>query len=132
MKTLADYIKWRNKEPAVRAASEEWRPPVLEYPYNKGTTEVFSRLDSDPIIRRVFINPKTPAPRVFPIFGSPAYQFFAGLWTGAMVTFIFTCKPLGRKEVEDLVKYDPAYFPGECAGPGARCGGQAMQSGPTR
>ena len=24
-----------------------------------------------------------------------------------MVTFIFTCKPLGHKEVEDLVKYDP-------------------------
>ena len=35
------------------------------------------------------------------------YQFFAGVWSGAMITFIFTCKPLGHKEVEDLVKYDP-------------------------
>lgn len=104
MKTLADYIKWRNKEPVGRGAGEEWRPPVLNYPYDKPQTSVLSKLDSDPIIRRVFLNPKPPAPRAFPVFGSPAYQFFAGLWTGAMVTFIFTSKSMGRKEVEDLVK----------------------------
>ena len=45
------------------------------------------------------------------IWGSPRYQFFAGLWTGAIITLIFTCKSIGRQEVEDLVKYDPAYFP---------------------
>lgn len=45
------------------------------------------------------------------IWGSPRYHFFAGLWTGAVITLIFTCKSIGRKETEDLVKYDPAYFP---------------------
>lgn len=110
MKTLADYIRWRNKEP-IRAKVEEWRPPVPSINYDKPQNDVLSRLDKDPIIRRVLINPKVPAPRAFPILGSPGYQFFAGLWTGAMLTFIFTSKALGRKEVEDLVKYDPAYFP---------------------
>ena len=42
-----------------------------------------------------------------------------------MVTFIFTCKPLGHKEVEDLVKYDPGEEEREAKG-GAiemvRCG----------
>lgn len=47
------------------------------------------------------------APRSIPIWGTPGWQFFAGVWSGAMITFIFTCKPLGHKEVEDLVKYDP-------------------------
>lgn len=65
----------------------------------------------DPIIDRVLFRPHVPPPRSFPILGTPAYQFFAGLWTGAMMVFVFTCKPCGRKEVEDLVKYDPAYFP---------------------
>ncbi|GLC35076.1 hypothetical protein PLESTB_000551600 [Pleodorina starrii] len=110
MKTLADYIRWRNKEP-IRAPVEEWRPPVPPINYDKPQTDVFSKLDKDPIIRRILINPKIAPPRAFPILGSPAYQFFAGLWTGAMLTFVFTSKPLGRKEVEDLVKYDPAYFP---------------------
>ncbi len=45
------------------------------------------------------------------IWGNPRYHFFAGMWTGAVITLIFTCKSIGRKEVEDLVKYDPAYFP---------------------
>ncbi len=110
MKTLADYIKWRTKEPA-RAAVEEWRPPVPHINYDKPQHDVLSALDSDPIMRRVLVRPRVPPPRVFPVLGSPAFQFFAGLWTGAMVTFIFTSKSLGRKEVEDLVKYDPAYFP---------------------
>ena len=48
------------------------------------------------------------------------YQFFAGVWSGAMITFIFTCKPLGHKEVEDLVKYDPGER-GHSSGVHARC-----------
>eukprot|EP00195_Chlamydomonas_chlamydogama_P013672 CAMPEP_0202895860 /NCGR_PEP_ID=MMETSP1392-20130828/4975_1 /ASSEMBLY_ACC=CAM_ASM_000868 /TAXON_ID=225041 /ORGANISM="Chlamydomonas chlamydogama, Strain SAG 11-48b" /LENGTH=115 /DNA_ID=CAMNT_0049581019 /DNA_START=91 /DNA_END=438 /DNA_ORIENTATION=- len=109
MKTLADYINWRNKEPPQDANT--WRPPVQPVMYDKPQTSFFSPLDKDPIIERVLIRPKVPAPRSFPIFGTPAYQFIAGVWTGAMLTFIFTNKPAGRKEVEDLVKYDPAYFP---------------------
>lgn len=112
MKTLADYIQWRNKTPPAEP-SNEWRPPVhqREYMYDKPQNKIFSPLDKHPIIQRVLINPKIAAPRSFPLWGTPGYQFFAGLWTGAMLTLVFTCKPLGRKEVEDLVKYDPAYFP---------------------
>lgn len=112
MKTLADYINWRNKEPP-KPPADEWRPPVhqREYMYDRPQTRILSALDKDPIIQRVLINPRVPAPRSFPVFGTPGYQFLAGLWTGAMITFIFTCKSVGRKEVEDLVKYDPAYFP---------------------
>ena len=77
--------------------------------FDKPQNSFFSPLDRDPIIERVLIRPKMPAPRSFPIFGTPAYQFIAGLWTGAMITFIFTCKPLGRREVEQLVLTDPAY-----------------------
>lgn len=115
MKTLADYLNWRTPKadaPAQPSAGE-WRPPVhqREYMYDKPQTRIIDALDKHPIIQRVLINPKVPAPRSFPIWGTPAYQFLAGLWTGCMLTMVFTCKPLGRKEVEDLVKYDPAYFP---------------------
>ncbi len=112
MKGLSDYIRWRVKdlEPATRKV-DEWRPPVPSINYDKPQTDVLSHLDRDPIVRRVLVNPRVPPPRALPFLGSPVYQFLAGLWTGAMVTFIFTSKPLGRKEVEDLVKYDPAYFP---------------------
>ena len=79
--------------------------------YDRPQHKLFSPLDKDPIIRRVLVNPQAPAPRAFPLWGSPRYHFFAGLWTGAVVTLIFTCKGVGRKETEDLVKYDPAYFP---------------------
>ncbi|GAX73419.1 hypothetical protein CEUSTIGMA_g871.t1 [Chlamydomonas eustigma] len=109
MKTLSDYINWRVKEPPVDKAT--WRPPTLPVLYDKPQTDLHNSLDTHPIINRVLRNPKLPPPRAFPIWGSPAFQFFAGLWTGAMVTFLITSKPLGRKEVEDLVKYDPAYFP---------------------
>lgn len=106
-KTLADYINWRNK---VQVKNENlWRPPTVPVMYDKPQTTMFSKLDKDPIIERVLIRPKMPAPRAFPLFGSPTYQFIAGLWTGAMITFIFTCKPLGRREVEQLVLTDPAY-----------------------
>ncbi|KAJ9517278.1 hypothetical protein V8C86DRAFT_366287 [Haematococcus lacustris] len=112
MKTLGDYISWRNKEPPAPPANE-WRPPVLakDFMYDMPQNRVFSPLDSHPIIQRVLINPKVPAPTAFPIWGTKGYQFFAGLWTGAMLTMVFTCKTVGRKEVQDLVMYDPAYFP---------------------
>ncbi len=109
MKTLADYVKWRSPREAP-AEGVTWRPPTLPVMYDKPQGDLHNALDTDPIINRV-LRRANPAPRSFPIWGSPRFQFFAGLWTGAMVTFVFTCKPLGRKEVEDLVKYDPAYFP---------------------
>lgn len=111
-KNLSDYINWRNKPP-VPPEKNEYRPPVhtRDYMYDKPQTKILSSLDNHPIIQRVLINPRTPAPRSFPLWGTKGYQFFAGVWTGAMVCFIFTCKPLGRKETEDLVKFDPAYFP---------------------
>eukprot|EP00955_Chlamydomonas_euryale_P059424 357386-Chlamydomonas_euryale.AAC.4 len=105
---MADYIKWRVKEQAPE--TNTWRPPTLPTMYDKPQDILHSPLDADPIINRILRRP-LPAPRAFPLWGNPTYQFFAGLWTGAMITFVFTCKPLGRKEVEDLVKYDPAYFP---------------------
>lgn len=109
VKTLSDYLNWRVRDPPKD--TNTWRPPTIPVLYDKPQHDLISPLDTDPIINRVLRNPKLPAPRAFPIFGNPTYQFIAGLWSGAMVTLIFTCKPLGRKEVEDLVKYDPAYFP---------------------
>jgi hypothetical protein len=102
---------WRNKEPPKETRAGTWRPPVLPVMYDKPQEKLFSALDRDPIIERVLIKPRMPPPRSFPIFGTPGYQFLAGLWTGAMITFIFTTKPLARKEMQDLVLYDPHYFP---------------------
>ncbi|KAG1672379.1 hypothetical protein FOA52_010997 [Chlamydomonas sp. UWO 241] len=108
MKTMSDYINWRVKAPT--GDGNTWRPPTLPVMYDKPQDVLHSALDSDPIINRLLRRP-LPPPRSFPIWGNPVYQFMAGAWTGAMVLFVFTCKPLGRKEVELLVKHDPAYFP---------------------
>jgi hypothetical protein len=70
--------------------------------YDKPQHDIVSSLDRHPIIQRVLVNPKIAPPRSFPLWGNPAYQFLAGLWTGAMITLIFTCKPIGRKEVSGL------------------------------
>mmetsp|Transcript_1719 Transcript_1719/g.4331 ORF Transcript_1719/g.4331 Transcript_1719/m.4331 type:complete len:126 (+) Transcript_1719:62-439(+) len=114
MKTLADYLNWRAPKESPKGDSQgTWRPPVVarDYMYDQPQNKLFSPLDKDPIIRRVLVDPKVPAPRAFPIWGNPRYHFFAGMWTGAVITLIFTCKSIGRQEVENLVKYDPAYFP---------------------
>lgn len=112
LKTLADYLNWRNKEPPKPPANE-WRPPVhpREYMYDKPQNKIFSSLDNHPIIQRVLYKPKVPAPTAFPIWGTPGYQFVAGLVTGTVLVLLFTAKSIGRKEVENLVKYDPEYFP---------------------
>ncbi|MEW5297999.1 MAG: hypothetical protein WDW38_003709 [Sanguina aurantia] len=113
-RTLTDYINWRTpkKDVALKASiGEEWRPPIQPVMYDKPQDSIFSKMDRDPIIRRVLINPRLPPPRHMPFVGHPAFLFFAGSWTGAMLTFVFTCKYFGRKEAEELVKYDPAYFP---------------------
>ena len=58
MKTLADYINWRVKEPPVD--TNTWRPPSLPVLYDKPQTSLHSPLDVDPIINRVLRNPKLP------------------------------------------------------------------------
>lgn len=116
MKTISDYLSWRTPEKAEAnkpKPAAEWRPPVYprEYMYDKPQTKLFSPLDRHPIIDRVLIKPAGAAQTAFPIWRTPGFHFFAGAWTGAMLVLVFTCKPLARKEIEDLVKYDPAYFP---------------------
>eukprot|EP00983_Pelagomonas_calceolata_P107940 1159400-Pelagomonas_calceolata.AAC.3 len=62
MKTLADYLNWRAPKESPKGDSQgTWRPPVVARDYIP--------LDKDPIIRRVLVDPKVPAPRAFPVRG---------------------------------------------------------------
>ena len=58
MKTLADYVNWRVKEPP--AETNTWRPPTIPVLYDKPQLDLVSPLDTHPIINRVLRNPRLP------------------------------------------------------------------------
>lgn len=100
LKSLADYVNWKvGRQSAQPDISKEWRPPVLPVMYDKPQHNLTSALDADPIINRILYKPKLPGPRALPILGTAGFQFLAGLASGFCLTMVFTCRPLGRKEV---------------------------------
>nr|7AR9_s Chain s, NUOP7 [Polytomella sp. Pringsheim 198.80]7ARD_s Chain s, NUOP7 [Polytomella sp. Pringsheim 198.80] len=111
VKTLADYIHWRNKPSSIPPV-DEYRPPVPLVNYDKLSTQFFSKLDNDPVINRVLRAPKvTVMATSLPIVNHPAFLFVAGALTGFSLTYAITSHYVGRKEIENLVKFDPRYFP---------------------
>jgi hypothetical protein len=96
--------------PPITEHPDSYRPPVPWNPYYRPQHDVFSPLDSDPIVRRIFAH--KGATHISAPWLHNKYLGYFSIFLGA-VTFpmLLLYRPFTRQQIEDMVKYDPKYFP---------------------